>query len=167
MTAEKLNDNSTCARILREAGIILLVTVFCMLAAWILRTPRLPLIADHAAYEFEIDQPLVTASAALELYEEGATLFVDTRSLEQFEQARIPGAMHVRPDHFDDDLSVLLDFLYPEDPILLYGDRLQATAAVAGRFAERGYEDLTLLSGGFAAWREADGPVDEPRGALR
>jgi rhodanese-related sulfurtransferase len=167
MRDDRHRSASACARSLREAGVILLLTLICTLAAWLMRSPRLPLIAEREAYEFEIAQPLVDAATALAYYEAGSHLFVDTRQLAKFDQARVPGAMSVRPESFEDDLSGLIDFIYPEDPILLYGDRLQGTAAVAGRFAERGYEDLTLLAGDFAAWREAGGPVDEPVGGGR
>ncbi len=167
MTVDRHHGTPACARSLREAGIILLLSLLCALAAWLLRTPRLPLMAELDVYEFEIAQPLVDGAAALVLFEAGSHLFVDTRDPSLFDQARVPGAMNVRPASFDEDLSALIDFIYPEDPILLYGDRLQATAAVAGRFAERGYEDLTLLMGGFDAWRETGGPVDEAAGGGR
>ncbi len=167
MTVQRHRGVPACTRTLREAGAILMLTLLCALAAWLLRTPRLPLLADGEAYEFEIAQPLVDAATAQTLFEAGSHLFVDTRDLARFDLARVPGAMNVRPESFDDDLSALIDFIYPDDPILLYGDRLQATAAVAGRFAERGYTELTLLAGGFDAWREAGGPTDETSGGGR
>ncbi len=167
MTVDRHRGASACARTLREAGAILVLTLLCALAAWLLRTPRLPIIADHETYEFEIAQPLVDAATALAYFEAGSHLFVDTRDRARFDLARVPGAMNVRPENFDDDLGALMDFIYPEDPILLYGDRLQGTAAVAGRFAERGYAELILLVGGFDAWREAGCPVDEASGGGR
>ena len=39
------------------------------------------------------------------------------------------------------------------------------TAAVAGQLAARGYADLTLLDGGFPAWRAAGGEVEAGEGA--
>jgi len=158
---------SGAGRVLREAGVILTVTLILALAAWLLRDPRLPLVADVGVYEFEIEHPLLTAEEALRFYEEGSHLFIDTREPALEGMPHLPGAMQVRPARFDDDLRAIIDFIFPEDPLILYGDGLQATAAVAGRFTERGYEQVSLLGGGLRAWRKAGGPVEEPTGGTR
>ena len=153
---------SDARRTLAEAGIVLLVALLLAAGSWLARSPRLPLAADRDVYEFELEHPLMSAAQAMVRYEAGTHLFVDARELELAEHAHVPGALSLRPSSFDDDLLAVHDFLFPEDPILLYGDRLQSTAAVAGRLAERGYTDLALIAGGFAAWRAAGGPVETP-----
>ena len=146
---------------------ILAVTLLVALISWLLRTPRLPLSADLSVYELEIDHPLLTIEEALRLYEEGSHLFIDTREPDLESMTRLPGAMQVRPMRFDDDLRVIIDFVFPEDPLILYGDGLQSTAAVAGRFTERGYEDVSLLGGGLKDWERAGGPVETATGGAR
>ena len=152
-----------CRRLLAEAGLVLAIALVAALASWLLRTPRLPLAAERAVYEFELKQPLIPAAAALAHYKAGSHLFVDTRTGLAAGAPRIPGALSVRPEQFADDLAAIIDFMAPEDPIVLYGDRLQATAAVAGRLAERGYRELSLLDGGLAAWTAAGGPLSRSR----
>lgn len=156
--------NAGLRRSLIEAAAVLIVALVCALGSWLIRTPRLPLAADREVYEFELEQPLLSPAQALARYEAGTHLFVDTREIDLSSRPHIPGALSLRPATFDDDLLAVIDFLYPEDPIVLYGDRLQSTAAVAGRLAERGYEDLALIAGGFDAWRAAGGPVESPAG---
>lgn len=148
-----------CSRNLAEAGLLLALALAAALASWALRTPRLPLAAERSVYEFELKQPLIGAGEALALYEAGSHLFVDTRSGLAPAAPRIPGALVITPEGFDDELAALIDFIAPEDPIVLYGDRLQAAAAVASQLAARGYAQLSLLDGGLAAWQAAGGPL--------
>jgi len=152
-----------CRRTVGEAGLVLAIALVAALASWLARTPRLPLAAERAVYEFELKQPLIAAAAALAHYEAGSHLFVDTRAGLAAGAPRIPGALILRPEQFDDDLAAIIDFIAPEDPIVLYGDRLQAAAAVAGRLAERGYLELSLLDGGLGAWEAAGGPLSRGR----
>ena len=154
-------------RVLGEAAVVVALSLAAAAAAWIGASPRLPLVADREVYEFELKQPLLGAADALALYAAGSHLFVDTRPVELEDVDHVPGAIALRPDHFDDDLRAVVDFLTPDEPILLYGGGadLQATAAVAGQLAARGYADLTLLDGGFPAWRAAGGEVEAGEGA--
>lgn len=155
----RLGTSGECSRSLAEAGLLLALALVAMLASWGLRTPRLPLAAERSIYEFELKQPLVSADDALAHYEAGSHLFVDTRSDLAVGAPRIPGAFVITPEGFDDELAALIDFIAPEDPIVLYGDRLQAAAAVASQLAARGYAQLSLLDGGLAAWQAAGGPL--------
>lgn len=155
----RLGTGGECSRSLAEAGLLLALALAATLASWSLRTPRLPLAAERSIYEFELKQPLVGADEALALYEAGSHLFVDTRSDLTTGAPRIPGAFVITPEGFDDELAALIDFIAPEDPIILYGDRLQAAAAVASQLAARGYAQLSLLDGGLAAWQAAGGPL--------
>ena len=48
--------------ILREAGLLLLITLVLATLAWALRPPRLPLRADIALYELDLGFPVVDAA---------------------------------------------------------------------------------------------------------
>jgi rhodanese-related sulfurtransferase len=146
-----------------EASIVLGIALAATALSWALRSPRLPLVAARDIYEFELKQPLLSAAAALALYEAGSHLFIDTRAGLAASAPRIPGALSLRPEQFDDDFAAIIDFIAPEDPLVLYGESLQASAAVAGRLAERGYAQLSLLEGGLAAWQAAGGPLSRSR----
>jgi len=156
-------QRAASGRLLGEAGLIAAVALLAAALSWGLRSPRLPLAAARDVYEFELKQPLIGAAAALAHYEAGSHLFVDTRSGLAPGAPRIPGALPLRPERFEDDLAAAIDFIAPEEPIILYGDRLQAAAAVASLLAERGYAELSLLEGGLAAWQAAGGPLSGGR----
>lgn len=139
-----------------------LVVVIMVIAAvsWAVRPDRLPLMADAERYELDLPAPLVSVDEALTHYETGDHLFIDTRADATLETA-IPGAFIVRADTFGDDLAAAMDFVYPEDPLILYGaDQPLPVSDVAARFLARGYENLTIMQGGLAAWRQAGGPVE-------
>ena len=128
-------------------------------ALWAVRGDRLPLGADPSVYEIELTVPLVQPADALGLYEEGETLFADTRTVAPGDDV-VPGAFPLRQDTFDDDLLEMFDFLEPDTPLLLYGDgSLVGAAGMAERLTERGYTDVRILAGGVRAWRAAGGDV--------
>jgi rhodanese-related sulfurtransferase len=145
------------AAALREALILTAVAAVTTAVAWGLRSDRLPLRADPAYYELELAAPLVDPAAALDLYDEGNHLFVDTRP---DAATTIPGAFRVREATFDDDLLANFDFLTPSDPLVVFGDgSLAAASNVAGRLKDRGYADVVILAGGLEAWRRQGGPL--------
>jgi rhodanese-related sulfurtransferase len=143
---------------LGEAGAVLLVAVAAAALLWIVRPDRLSLRADPQYYVSDLAAPLVTVAEARELYEAGSHAFVDTRP--GAAAGGIPGAFRVREDSFADDLYEQRDFLFPEDPLILYGDgNIQQVSAIAARLQERGFADVQILRGGLSAWRAAGGPV--------
>lgn len=151
-------------RVFREAALLFATAVVLAGLAWAVRQPRLPLRADAAYYDQELPAPLVSLDEALRLYAAGQHLFVDTRPLADRRVPHIPGAFFIREQSFADDLYAVGDFLFPEDPLILYGDGdLQQVATVASRFLDRGYENLSILAAGVAAWQRAGGPLTDPR----
>ena len=142
-----------------EAFLLLVVAVLATAVIWSLRPNRLPWSATADVYELELSVPLLTVDQALELYDIGDHLFIDTRT-DRDRRQEIPGSFRVRADRFDDDLRRLLDDLFPEDPLILYGDGdLVVIANVAERLQERGYVDVQVLGAGLQAWQNRGGDL--------
>lgn len=151
------------ASALRQAGLMAGLALCLAALAWGLRPDRLPLAADPVAYRQDLAAPLVDVDEALSLYEAGGHVFVDTRPVDPERVPHIPGAFPLRPHSLDEDLRAAADFIYPGDPLVLYGTGdLLPTSAVAARLLERGYDNLLIMAGGLPAWRRAGGPVSEP-----
>jgi rhodanese-related sulfurtransferase len=157
-------DNTQTKRLLatdwptsfKEAGLILVLSMIATAAWWAFSAERLPLQADPAYYELELEAPLLTIDEALVFYDEGVHLFVDTR--DDNEGTSIPGALFIRAETFDDDLLENFDFMFPEDELILYGDgNLSRTSNIAARLKGRGYLNVHILQGGFSAWINAGG----------
>lgn len=156
---ERATNRSFLGRTLYEAVLLAVLTLVVTAISWSIRTPRFPLLAEISDYEMDLDFPVLPPETCLEFYEAGTHLLIDARGLADPE-FYIPGAFFIGLDNFDEDLRDVLDFIYPEDALVLYGDgRLTATAAVAARFEERGYHVEGLMRGGVEAWRRAGGEV--------
>ncbi len=141
----------------REAGILLLVAVLATGGWWARNTDRLPLRADPAFYQLELEAPLLAIREALAFYDDGAHLFVDTRI---GGSETIPGSLFIREATFDDDLLNNFDFMFAEDTLIIFGDgNLTATSNIAGRLKERGYQNVHILRGGLPAWIKGGGPT--------
>ncbi|MBU0742892.1 rhodanese-like domain-containing protein [bacterium] len=148
--------------VLREAAALLLATLVLAALNWALRPPRLPLRADLASYELDLGFPVTNAAAAVALYEDNSHIFIDTRPADP-RASRIPGAFPISQARFEEDLREVYDFLPHEDPLLLFGDgNLLMISAVASRLQERGFGDITLMSGDLETWAGAGGAVTDP-----
>lgn len=145
---------------LRQAGSLLLLAAAASLVLWAVRSDRLPLLADPDAYALDLPVPMISQAEARRFYEAGSHLFIDTRRADA--AGGIPGALVVREGSFADDLAAVMDFVYPEDSLILYGDATPLpVAAVAIRFLERGYRNIWILQGGLTAWGLGGGPLRE------
>ncbi len=141
-----------------EAGWLVALAVV-LAAGWWARNPnRLPLAADPAQYELELEAPLVSVADALLAFDEGMQLFVDTRAGDF--SSTIPGSFFISEATFDDDLSAIFDFVVPEDHFILFGDgNLNRVSNIAGRLKMRGYENVKILKGGLSAWQHDGGTI--------
>ena len=147
-------------RPLKEIGVLLIFALAGTAASWALRTDPLPLNADSAFYQLELDAPLIEPAAAITLYDEGEYLFIETRAAQKESVATIPGAIPVRSASFDDDLLDVFDFMQPGDPLILFGDgNMVPTSNIASRLKGRGYDNIKILRGGINAWIKAHGPI--------
>lgn len=148
---------------LREAGLVLLAAGILASVNWLAGAAKLPLRADPAVYELELAVPLVEIPEALALFTQGAHLFIDTRAGVPQAGDTIAGAFVIREGSFDDDLLALFDDLYPEDPVILFGNGdLVGTNNIANRLLERGFSDVRILRGGLQGWRGAGGRLGSP-----
>lgn len=140
---------------------MLQIAVLAAAVLWTVRADRLPLNADRQVYELEVPVPVVDVAEARDLFAAGNHLFVDTREGER--QETVLGAFRIRADRFNDDLYDLVELVYPEDPIVLFGDGdLNGPVHVAELLLSRGFEDLVILRGSVTAWRKQGGEVSRP-----
>ena len=148
--------------VLREAATLLVVSLALAALSWALHPPRLPLRADPTRYELDLGFPVTSAVKAVAMYEDNSHIFVDTRPAGP-QARRIPGAFPISQKRFEEDLREVYDFLLQEDPLLLFGgSNLLMTSAVASRLQERGFGDITLMSGDLDLWIGAGGMVANP-----
>ncbi len=148
---------------LKQAAVLLIVTSLVTAASWLLRPDAISWRADITAYELELSAPLVELDEALFLFDEGNHLFMDTRPDAAENSETISDAFILREANFDDDLLTMMDDVFPEDPILLFGNgELSGVSNIAAKLQLRGYENISILRVGVSTWKEAGGLVSAP-----
>ena len=81
---------------------------------------------------------------------------LDMRQDDEWIAGHIPGAIH-----FETGRSPHDDLPLPHDrPIAVHGQHRNRSTAGLSVLARRGYRNLMLVDGGFAAWQEADFEVE-------
>src|ERR671925_408485 len=110
------------------------------------------------AVKAEIEE--VDATGAQALVDEGA-LLIDVRERDEWEQGRIPGAVHVPRGH----LESRIEQAAPDRsrPVVLYCAAGNRSAFGAKTLAELGYERPVSLTGGYTDWLRNGLPTELPR----
>src|SRR5881398_962790 len=110
------------------------------------------------AVKSEIEE--ADASGAQSLLDEGAVL-VDVRERDEWEQGRIPGAVHVPRGY----LEQRIEQAAPDRsrPVVLYCAAGNRSAFAAKTLAELGYARPVSLAGGYSDWQQNGLPTELPR----
>jgi molybdopterin/thiamine biosynthesis adenylyltransferase/rhodanese-related sulfurtransferase len=108
----------------------------------------------------EIDE--VDAVRARELIERSDPLIVDVREQDEWDEGRIPGAVHVPRGNLESRIEALA----PErdEAILVYCAAGNRSAFAAKTLGELGYTDVVSLAGGFTDWKRNGFDVDLSKG---
>ena len=117
------------------------------------RTPA-DLVADAKARITEI------SAADLRAMREGgaAPVVVDVREPNEWNLGHVPGAVHIPRGWLEFKIEGAAG---PDDKVVVYcagGDR---SALAADTLRAMGYRDVASLAGGFRAWYEAGGDVED------
>ncbi|MFB3882423.1 MAG: rhodanese-like domain-containing protein [Armatimonadota bacterium] len=148
------------------------------LAAWIwnarlpLGIPWLPSPGNRVGIPraFERRLPEINAARALQLYEAGDVLFVDSRDKKDYDKDHIPGAVSFPQREWAKAWPKMKGKL-PKDRLLVlycYGAHCGLSTRQGKALLEQGYSKLVILDYGWKAWTEAGGPTTkQPRGRAR
>jgi thiosulfate sulfurtransferase len=99
----------------------------------------------------------ISIPQALELIEEGAVI-ADIRDPQSYASGHIRNAVHLSNDNLEQTLSQW-DFETPIIVCCYHGISSQNAAAF---LADRGFENVTSLNGGFEEWRTSQPDYIEP-----
>jgi rhodanese-related sulfurtransferase len=94
------------------------------------------------------------------LVEDAEAMLVDVReTVERESDGAIPGSLHVPRGMLefkaDPDSPVYDNDLSPEDRLILYCGTGGRSALAAKTLSDMGYQDVSSLAGGYAAWQAA------------
>lgn len=102
---------------------------------------------------------------AIARHRRGAALFVDLREAHELVAfGRIPGAVHVPRGTLEFRIDPSSGFFLPdfaeERPLIVFCQLAARSALAVATLHDMGVGEVCHIGGGFAAWRQADGPVE-------
>jgi len=101
----------------------------------------------------------IRLSTAFEMAAQHQIVWLDARSQAEYAAGHIPGAFLLNEDDWDTLLFEFLNNWDGESPIVVYcgSGGCQASHMVAARLREElGFDEISVLHGGWGAWEEAN-----------
>jgi rhodanese-related sulfurtransferase len=128
--------------------------------------------------QWDTDQGVVTARAkndiviegieienvdqARKLYDSGKYIFVDARSVEDYEAGHISGAVSLPVGQFEENIAAFLERHPPEASIITYcsGRTCQDSHRLAENLLAFGYANVNVFIDGFPGWEAEGHPIE-------
>ena len=114
--------------------------------------------SDVVMDELNIDD----VTHAKSLYDTGNVLFVDARSIEDYNEGHIKGAVPLPVGQYDEQVDVFLEFYDLDHPIVTYcsGRTCEDSHHLVQLLMERGYLNISVMIDGFPGWEAEGYPID-------
>ena len=111
------------------------------------------LIAEAKARVREIDAPQAVAQQ-----EKGCSVFLDVREPAEWNLGHLPNAIHIPRGQLEGKIEAVIT---RETEIVVYCARGSRSALAADTLQQMGYTNVVSLAGGFRAWAECGGDIDD------
>ncbi len=113
---------------------------------------------DVVLDELEIDD----ITYAKSLYDTGNVLFVDARSIEDYNDGHVKGAVSLPVGQYDEQIDAFLELYDLDRPIVTYcsGRTCEDSHHLAQLLMERGYMNISVMIDGFPGWQAEGYPID-------
>jgi rhodanese-related sulfurtransferase len=104
----------------------------------------------------------INLAQAYEIFQEGRTLFIDARKVEEYQELHIAGAVNLPPEVLEEKDNPAVSSIAKERGIVVYCGEVNCDLAlkVAEKLQTAGFTQVSAFLGGFRAWDEAGYPVD-------
>ena len=117
-----------------------------------------------AAAEEEITT--ISPAQARQALDDADTLFVDVRDVREVKrEGKIPGAFHAPRGMLefwvDPESPYYKEVFQPEMQLVIYCNKGWRSALAAKTLQDMGVQRVCHIAGGFGAWLEAEGPVEQ------
>ncbi len=149
-----------------QVPVILLIAAVMAVAVNRLRPDgRLPLMVGRppAATAGQNDAgDSISLDQARKLFQQGAALFLDARSREDYLRGHIRGALSLPWQEVDDRIAAVGDLLDEDKVIITYCDGASCTLShhLARYLKDMGFARVRVLKNGWSLWRQNGLPVE-------
>jgi len=119
--------------------------------------------AKNADHVFEDEMEIDNLKIAKQIYDSRKALFVDARSIDDFEDGHIKGAVSLPVGRFDEFINGFKD-QYPSDSnIVTYcsGRTCEDSHNLAQLLFEQGYINVNVFIDGYPGWEAAGYPIEQ------
>ncbi len=108
------------------------------------------------------DLEINDVSLAKKLYGSNKFKFVDARSLDDYEEGHIKGAVSLPVGEFDEKIEVFLEQYSPEEAIVTYcsGRTCEDSHRLAQLLLEFGYTEINVFIDGYPGWVTQGYPIE-------
>lgn len=151
--------NKTIQGAVKEAVILILITVLVSLVINHVREEGIPLVADAEAFRVKTDAEFMRLEDALALFEDGGAIFLDARDPEIFALGHIEGSINVAAS--GSDIEDIARMVGTDNQIICYASRQNQRQAgvVADKLIQMGFTNVVILYGGFEDWKQRGLPT--------
>jgi ArsR family transcriptional regulator len=146
-------------RVLKEAGVVLLIAFVLAVGATALNPAKRPLLWPSGTGEAPPDDTgdgprPIDLAAVMDKFELGQALFVDARPEFDYTLGHIPGALHRPEVFFDDWIGVFMAETDPTRDIITYcaGAECDLAVNLATKLTWAGFENVYYFEAGWDLW---------------
>ncbi len=100
----------------------------------------------------------IEAANAIEKKAKGDTVFLDVREPNEWNLGHVPGAVHIPRGQLENKVESLLE---RGRDVVVYCAGGSRSALAADTLAQMGYDNVSSLRGGFRAWAESGGEIED------
>ena len=124
---------------------------------WIYEPPKELTVAG-------VKLPLIDEKEARKYFDDPDTIFLDTRTREDYADGHIEGAYFLPADEKEAQFQTLEPLLTDTSRLILYchGPECEMAEQVALFLAQLGYKNMAVMVAGYPAWKKAGYPVAAP-----
>ena len=121
----------------------------------------MPTFRDLLAQAKSSIREVDTEAAAAVLDADPATVILDVREADEYEQGALPGAVHIPRGFLESQVESRVSD--KSVPVLVYCAGGTRSAFAARTLGELGYTDVVSMAGGFNKWKNENRPWSAPR----
>ena len=105
----------------------------------------------------------ITLDEAIDRFRQGTALFVDARSVDDFREGHIDGAINIPETNFEEYIGPFMAANAPDTLLITYceGKSCQQSQKLAEQLILSGFDNVYHLNDGWGEWKRNDLPIGQ------